>query len=398
MKITFKKTLHKLHLWLGLASGLVVFIIAITGCIYAFEAEIQNLTQPYKFVQAQDKAFLPPSILRNIADKSLPDKHAHAVMYKSNKDAAQVIYFSLEEDYYYTVYLNPYTGQLQQVRDMNTGFFHWILEGHFYLWLPHEIGQPVVATATLIFTFMVLSGLYLWWKRKKGSSGQKFKIKWDAKWRRVNYDMHNVLGFYVMIIALIFALTGLVWGFEWFAKSYYKVASGGEDLVEYYEPVSDTTKIIQHAIPVEDQIWQKMVKDYPTAEAIEVHVAESKASSIGANANPDASTYWKADYKYFDQYTLKEIPVKHIYNNFQQANTADKLLRMNYDIHTGAVWGFAGKLLAFFASLVVASLPVTGAFIWWGRKKKERKPKSSKKEKSACCSGINNNRQIVQAL
>jgi uncharacterized iron-regulated membrane protein len=49
-----------------------------------------------------------------------------------------------------------------------------------------------------------------------------------------------------------------------------------------------------------------------------------------------------------------------------------QLLRMNYDIHTGAVIGLPGKILAFFASLIAASLPVTGFYIRWGRRKQSK--------------------------
>jgi uncharacterized iron-regulated membrane protein len=44
---------------------------------------------------------------------------------------------------------------------------------------------------------------------------------------------------------------------------------------------------------------------------------------------------------------------------------------MNYDIHVGAILSLPGKILAFFASLICASLPVTGFIIWWGRRKKK---------------------------
>ncbi len=37
-----KKAIGKIHLWLGLASGLIVFIISITGCIYVFEHELKS--------------------------------------------------------------------------------------------------------------------------------------------------------------------------------------------------------------------------------------------------------------------------------------------------------------------------------------------------------------------
>ncbi|WP_242499314.1 PepSY domain-containing protein [Flavobacterium sp. 140616W15] len=46
---------------------------------------------------------------------------------------------------------------------------------------------------------------------------------------------------------------------------------------------------------------------------------------------------------------------------------------MNYDIHVGAVLGITGKILAFFASLISASLPITGFLIWWGKQKFSKK-------------------------
>ena len=51
----FKKAIGKIHLWLGLSSGIIVFIIAVTGCLYAFQEEIQNITEEYRFVEKQDK-------------------------------------------------------------------------------------------------------------------------------------------------------------------------------------------------------------------------------------------------------------------------------------------------------------------------------------------------------
>ena len=367
-----KKTIGKIHLWLGLASGLIVFIIAITGCIYAFQDEIQNLTQSYRFVEAQSKPFLLPSRIREIADKQLPGKHIHAVLYQGQDRAAKAIYYSFDEHYYDFVYVNQYTGEVLKVKDEYADFFRIVLDGHFYLWLPPDIGQPVIASATLIFLVMLITGLFLWWKRKKAKDNQKFKIKWSARWRRKNYDLHSVLGFYITWIAIIFAVTGLVWGFEWFRDGLYTATSGGKKFVDYQSPPSDTAAITSMEIPAIDKVYLKMVAEYPNAEWIEVHPPENAQASIAANANPDASTYWKIDYRYFDQYTLKELPVNHIWGRYPGASGADRLMRLNYDIHTGGIMGLSGKFLAFCASLIVASLPVTGFLIWWGRRKKDK--------------------------
>lgn len=372
--MTLKKILNKLHLWLGLSSGLVVFIVAITGCIYAFQAEIKDLTYPFLFVEEQDGAILPPSRLSEIAYEAFPEGHLHAVLYPTRDRSAQAIFFSYGEgnDHYKIAYINPYTGEVLKLNDEYADFFRFILDGHFYLWLPPEIGQPVVASFTLVFLFMVISGLILWWPKKKNLK-QSLKIKWSARWRRKNYDMHQVLGFYVMIFALVFAVTGLVWGFLWFRDGVYFAASGGEKFVEYYTPVSDSTKTYQGDIPVLDAVWLKMNEEYPTAGYIEVHPPEFEGGAIAANANPDASTYWKIDYRYFDQNTLEELPVDHIFNRFEEASVADKLIRMNYDVHVGAIAGLPGKFLAFCLSAIIASLPVTGFLIWWGRRNKAKK-------------------------
>jgi uncharacterized iron-regulated membrane protein len=220
---------------------------------------------------------------------------------------------------------------------------------------------------------MLVTGIIMWWPRNKSGVKQRFTIKWRARWRRRNYDLHNVLGFYSAWVAIILAVTGLVWGFQWFAQGLYTV-TGGEKSLVYAEPVSDTTATYSGEKPGIDKVWDIMRKQYPTAAVIEVHVPENAAASIAANANPDGDTYWQADYRYFDQNTLKEIEVSHVYGKMANTNAADKLLRMNYDIHVGAILGLSGKILAFCASLIVASLPITGVYIWWGRRKKKDTP------------------------
>ena len=370
----FKKSIGRIHLWLGLSSGLLVFIIAITGCIYAFQEEIQNLTQPYRLVEHQKLPVLPPSKLRAIAEKELPGKKIHAVLYAKPGKAAQAIFYNADPQYYFLVYLNPFSGKVLKVKDAQAGFFPFILDGHFYLWLPHEVGQPVVATATLVFLVMLISGLMLWWPKNKKATKQRFSIKWSARWRRKNYDLHNVLGFYATWIAIILAVTGLVWGFEWFAQGYYKLA-GGEKSLLYTEPKSNATFVYQSNIPAIDRLYTRVRLQNPTAEVLEVHIPQTSSSPIEVSINPDDETYWQTEYRYFDQCTLEELSVGHIYGKSANATVADNLMRMNYDIHTGAVIGLSGKIIAFFASLIVASLPITGFYIWWGRKQKDKKKK-----------------------
>ncbi|MCD6064920.1 MAG: peptidase [Flavipsychrobacter sp.] len=372
--MTARKIIGKAHLFLGLSSGLIVFIVAITGCLYAFKDEIQNATQPYRFVAKQDKQFLHPSQIQHIAEQALPGKHIHAVMYQGETHAAKAIFYSGPKagNYYYFVYVNQYTGEVLKVRNEYKTFFRFVLDGHFYLWLPHDLGHVVVASATLVFLTMVISGIVLWWPRNKAGRKQRFSIKLNAKWRRKNYDMHNVLGFYVASLAIVFAVTGSVWGFEWFKKAYYGAITGGRTMIKYKEPASKDAVMATTQLPAIDRIWLQLQKDVPANGTMEVHIPETDSSSIAVNINPDPTTYWKTDYRYFDQNSLRELSVNHVWGRFKDAKGGDKLMRMNYDIHVGAVLGLPGKLLAFFASLIIASMPITGTLIWWGRRKKSK--------------------------
>ena len=372
--MNWKKTIRKIHMWLGIITGPIVFIVAITGAIYTFQNEIQDWTQPYRFVEAENKAPLPPSELLEIAREANNDRHIHAILYGKPDQAAQVEFYkyTYEEQYFDKVYINQYNGEVLEVHDALHSFFGFILKGHFYLWLPPMIGQPVVAISTLIFFCILISGIYLWWPRNKNNKRQKFKIKWNARWRRKNYDLHSVIGFYSSLIALIFVITGLVWGFKWFRNTYYYVASGGESYVSYSTPDTpiDSTATSTKSI---DIIWSKMNDEYPTADWVEVHPAEEGSNVIAANANPDASTYYKMDYRYFDQNTLEELSVDHQWGRTNEISGAQMLMKMNYDIHVGAIAGIPGKIIAMLISLLIASLPITGFLMWYGRKYKTKK-------------------------
>lgn len=369
--MTVKKAIGQIHLWLGLTAGLVVVFLGLTGCILAFEVEIRNLTETYRNIEPKNKAFLSPSVLKETAEKKLVSASARTIEYPGKNKAAIASYW--DADNYEVVFLDPYTGQVLKHKDMNHDFFRFMVDGHYYLWLPAEIGQPIVASATLIFVVLMITGLVLWWPKNKAARKQRFSIKWNARWRRKNYDLHNVLGFYMTWVAIFIALTGLVWGFEWFAHSAYWVTSGGQQIQEYEDPSSDTTAVAAYPNTT-DHVWQQHLSTIAPSESIVVEFAGDSTDLVEITVNHRPGTYYNSDFYYHDQYTGKEIETKGIYTGkFSQAPVANKIVRMNYDMHTGAVLGLPGKMLAFVASLIAASLPVTGFLIWLGRRKKKKK-------------------------
>lgn len=380
--MTFKKITGKLHLWLGLASGIIVCFLGITGCLLVFEKEIEMLTVPEQFVKAQGKPYLSPSILKINAEKRLgKNRKVVYIEYVGRDKAALAYYYNAEE--YFLVLLNPYNGYVLRVKNMGRDFFRVIINGHYYLWLPPKIGQPIVASATLIFVLMLITGIILWWPKNKAARKQRFSIKWNAKWRRVNYDLHNVPGFYVTIIAIFIGISGLVMGFQWFASSVYFVSSGGKMLPPYPEVTSDTLQQKRNTSPFgsTDYIFEKMAASIKLEETIGVEFPTTNAAAIEVSINHREGTYYDRDNYHFDQHTLKEIKVKGVYaGKYKEASVADKIQRMNYDIHVGAIGGLATKILAFCGSFVAASLPITGFIIWYGRKKKKKPSEKVKKQ------------------
>lgn len=363
-----KKIIGKIHLWLGLTSGLVVILLGVTGCILAFETEIRNLTEPYRKVTVENKPCLPPSALKQIAEKKLRSRKALGIEYPGLGKAAVAVYY--DEENYELVFLNPYNGEILKHKNMPDDFFRIVLDGHFYLWLPHDIGQPIAASATLVFLIMMITGLILWRPKNKAARKQRFAVRWNVRWRRRNYDLHNVLGFYMTWVAIFIAITGLVFGFEWFAKSLYWATSGGKQMIAHQHPESDTTKAALF-VNMADHLWQQHKTEVAAHESLGIYFASLPTDPLEVVVNHRPGTYYHSDFYHYDQNSGKELEATGSYaGKFSDANTADKIVRMNYDMHTGAVLGLAGKLLAFFASLIAASLPVTGFIIWWGRKKK----------------------------
>lgn len=367
-----KKRIKTLHLWLGLPTGLLVFVIALTGSVYAFQEEIQQLTQHYRFVEQKSTPVLPPSILIPIAQQVLPDKFLHSIKYYQDHHAVEAVFYHRNPDYYYQVFIHPNTGHIQHVQNVNEGFFRWILNGHMYLWLPPDLGRVVVLIVTLIFLMMVITGLILWWPKTLSLAKPRLWFNWSkqASWKRKNWDLHAIIGFYTCAFALLFIGTGLVWVMPKFAETYHALIGGKKSMV-YTEPTSPITPI-SSTVPdsVMDYLFYAHQNQSGFYANIDLHPPETDSSSILVVSNPSNQTYWKSDYVFYNQYTAEEIPVQHIWGKFKEANAADKLLRMNYDLHVGAIWGIPGKLLLCLASLALSTLPCTGVLIWWARKLK----------------------------
>ncbi|KQC01618.1 hypothetical protein AQF98_07775 [Pedobacter sp. Hv1] len=381
-KSRFRQISDWLHLWLGLFSGIIVFIIATTGCIFVFQVEINQLIHHDEIfiTPPKNQQTLPLSQLKQNAEKALgkgktinfistyksPERAWEFGTYKAGDPNAFFYFNSL--DYYDVVLINPYTGKVTLIIDYKYEFFNVVKFIHWSLLINHPIGQQIVGWSTFIFVILLITGMIHWWPKnlKKSNLDKSFKIKWSAKFKRLNYDLHNVPGFYALFITLILALTGMVWAFQWFQTTVYVVASQSITPPQTKEFKSDSTQT-SLTNPF-DIAFETARKKLGNPDKVGISPASGTSGVIYANGYRSEETYYDSDDLQFDQYTGKLLNQR----NHIEKNAGERLIAMNYDIHVGAILGLTGKIMAFFASLIAASLPITGFIIWWGRRKKSK--------------------------
>ena len=380
-KRTLKYWIGQLHLWLGLASGIVVLIVSITGCLYVFQKEIsETVRKDQFFVQATSPSTRPLSELLQTAQAALgpsmpinditvyrqPDRSWEFMAYNFNDTS--LTYFSAV-GYFQSVYVDPYTGKVLGVYDYKYDFFNIVKYIHWSLLLNTPYGQPIVGWSTFVFVLLLITGLVLWWPKKwtKALRDRSFKIKWKASFKRVNYDLHNVPGFYSLIPALIISLTGMVFAFRWFEAVVYVAASGSTTPPPQVSVVSvDSLAGVRASHPM-DIAFHEALRQLPEARRLVIIPAAGREGTIYALGYKGRETYYGSDALQFDQYSGKLLQRR----NNSEKNGGEKLVEMNYDIHVGAIAGLTGKILAFIASLICAALPVTGFIIWWGKRRKK---------------------------
>jgi uncharacterized iron-regulated membrane protein len=306
-----------------------------------------------------------------------PDYGMYMIGYKDPTRASEVWSWNKNDaEDWIGAYLNPYTGEVLEHFDYHDTFWSYVIHLHTSLLLPHEIGRVVVGVSTLVFVFLLISGLILWFpanpKVLATAKGRRsrFLVSWGMNPKRLNYDLHNVLGFYMSWIVVFVAITGLVWSFPWVQQGIYWIASGGETVPEH-EDVHSTPPFDVTASAQVDAVYQQLRAEYADAHGILIYEPADAEASLDAYVYPDEGTFYRYIGLHYDQYTGALIEA----DRFEDGNTGDRLLRMNYDLHVGALFGLPGRLLVFFASLIATSLPVTGVIIWYPRwRRKRRRP------------------------
>ena len=372
-----RKKILLLHRWLGLLTGLVVAIVAATGCLYAFADEIETWGMNSVAHRASDPLLAPEALAlsarRQLAEKGDSAVKIIGITYRAKGLTALLTYMDSQNGSH-TILIDPYHGHIVGSLRGET-FFAWVLKGHRSLWLPYGIGHLMVGWATAIFVLVLISGLVLWSPRRwnKTLVRSRLTVKWKAGENRRMYDLHNTLGFYISLLAVIIAFIGLTWSFPPLAKGYYRMLTNRE-LLEWNLPVSDTTQRTGQS-NVAQKLWKRHCAMIPQKGkgSLRFDFPQDKSGAYLVVFNPDNHRYGRQVYWFYDQYNGNLLNGGGSYAiPPSDMKMGDKIFRASYDIHSGSILGYTGRVVIFLVSLVAATLPFTGFLLW--RKKRKRRP------------------------
>ena len=105
----------------------------------------------------------------------------------------------------FVVTINQYNGRELGNASAANQFMNFVsgLHTHLLMETHRETGKLIVGVASTFLLFLSCSGPLLWWRRKA------FVVRWSAAPKRVNFDLHNVLGAFCSISLFCFSLTGI---------------------------------------------------------------------------------------------------------------------------------------------------------------------------------------------
>jgi uncharacterized iron-regulated membrane protein len=391
MKVFFRR----IHLYLSLAAGLVILTCCLTGAILVFEKDLQiALNKDRYYVEAAGnklsldqlvqnvKAAYPMAKINGVKTYQAADRSVEInVNIPSKKEGKKPAEQKLEKGAKaatpprqpgFTIFVNPYTGQvLEKYNYRETGFYtvfalhRWLLGGE------GSIGKLITGVATFIFLFILLTGIILWWPKTKKILKQRLSIKWTAGWKRINHDMHLVFGFYSAIFLFIMAFTGLAWSFEWFNKGIYTVTNSSMK-----PPAPPHSTFVADAKPISlDQALRAAKNTYTNAEFYNVSFPKDSADALTVSALPMQPVHESAtDAVYIDQYSgavLGKLP-------YSERSLGARVRSTFKPVHTGSIWGWPSKILAFIVCLFGVTFPITGTIMWVNRTRKKKKGVNSR--------------------
>ncbi|MDR0611045.1 MAG: PepSY domain-containing protein [Planctomycetaceae bacterium] len=381
--------MYKTHLWLGIISGIVLFVVCLTGTVLVFEGDIISFLERDKhFVSHPGKSVLnlddlvakveqdtnSKVILVDIDDRRIDTTKYYSMVTKTEnyKNAETKPEIQIQRHS-----VDPYTGEIVIFENSFSPlgeFFYVVRRLHQRLFLPSPIGELVVGSATLIFVIITLSGFCLWLPAnfrniKAWKNGCLIRFR-KGKYSLI-FDLHKTLGFYALIPILLMALTGLTWSFQWYENGvhmvfapypYTPLKSLPKNPDAKQLPIGFFDKKADELLAPRKGGYRKIF--FPEKEDDGVMIMEWRREGLLQLGGLDRIQ--------FDQYTGEVLQ----FDNFDKFSISKKIVVLFPLIHYGSFLGLSTRIIFFIACLIATTLPITGVVIWWRKLRNLRKAKN----------------------
>jgi uncharacterized iron-regulated membrane protein len=360
----FRRALLKVHLWTALLLAIPIVIIGISGSALLLQREILRASVP---------AAMAPGTPHRIEDiiaaaRRSPPPHGGSVSLvqlaeTSSRPVAVRFVPAHAGAPDFDLYIDPVSLRvLGQDEVVERGpVLAFIIGVHAFLMMPPHIGLPFVGWMGVVMVFMGISGLVLWWPKKRAWR-RAFLVRRGARGLALHLDLHHAAGIWGLVVFLAVALSGIYLTFPETvvagAKRVLPMGIGSGAVTQSYarpnRPIDadEAVALATSAIPEARAISVQLPDDPDTP-----YVVTLETTGYGAKAPPilatiDAGT---GEVSYVDDPRTYAV--------------GNRILNLQHAIHFGVGLGPVWMVLVFLSGLLPLLLAVTGITIWWKRRR-----------------------------
>lgn len=346
------------HFYAGLIVAPILITAAATGAIYIFTDEIQRMMYT-------DMMVVEPAETRVSYDQQLatieasvpPGFRITQFIVDRDPNLATVAYLSNDKEFH-SAFVDQYRGTMLGTLDSNN-FFAVVLKIHRTLFAG-TWGRIVVELMTCWTIVLLITGLYLWWPRKRAQVWGT----WLPRLKRQPYvilrDLHAVSGVYVWAVALTIACTGLIYTYVWGSGYSYAAQKTGAYEI-FTNPPKSTSPADAPRLPMDRIVAVAAAKTPDKTLSIRMPQTPDQAyiafavNEIGPTTGA-TTVIDHASGEILMHRTNREFPALSWWSTW------------NYPLHVGSILGLPTKILWLTACIVLMLMPITGAWMWWHRR------------------------------
>jgi uncharacterized iron-regulated membrane protein len=234
-KVGLRRALFQVHLWIGLALGVYVVMISITGSAVVFRRELNLWLVPRTVTATAGVKFTPDELLA-VARRIYPHEHVKTV--SEPRRADRPVHVSLERDGRVTERLfDPYAE-----KDLGLEFppllraEEWLVELHDDLLLGLT-GRFVNGLAAILTTALAITGAVIWWPGRHRWR-ESLVVNAPLKSRKFLWQLHSSVGIWAFALVLVWSITAV----------YFAFPEPVEAVFDYFDP--DPTNSLRPGEPV----------------------------------------------------------------------------------------------------------------------------------------------------